>query len=273
VAPRGADDAGALTLPFALSYSCLCAAQGLTVAAPAPQRIRFLQKLESRWWALVPVASIVGTVVAIRAASATANGLTYLALVTTPPLAAFALSFAMRVSRPRLGLIVIPLFALAWGFRGTLIGDAAGVALIACACVTLATLLRATTPVRYLEAGLLLMAAADTALVVAQLLQAPNNALNAAVPGAGLPQFQRASFGDAVMGYGDLFVAALLGAILAGDPARQVRAAWLTTLFALCFGTLFLFVDNLPATVPVAAAMLAVGVSPRGRAARATACK
>lgn len=269
MAPCRADDAGALTLPFALSYSCLCAAQGLTVAAPAPPRIPYLRRLESRWWALVPVASIVGTIVAIRAASATANGLTYLALVTTPPLAAFALSFAMRASRPRLGLIVIPLFALAWAFRGTLVGDAAGVALIACACVTLATLLRATTPVRYLEAGLLLMAAADTALVVAQLLQAPNNALNAAAPGAGLPQFQRASFGDAVMGYGDLFVAALLGAILAGDPARQVRAAWLTTLLALCFGTLFFFVNELPATVPVAAAMLAVGVSRRGRAARA----
>jgi hypothetical protein len=266
VAASGTPGAGALTLPFALSYSCLCAAQGLTVAASAPPRLRVLYRLRSRWWALVPVVSIVGTIVAIRAASETANGLTYLALVTVPPLAALALSFATRISRHRLWLSVIPLFALAWAFRHTLVGDAAGVVLIACACVMLGTLLRATTPVPYLKAGLLLMAAADTWLVVTDLLQAPNATLNAAAPAGGLPQLQRASFGDAVMGFGDLFVAGLLGAILASEPPSQERAAWLTTVLAIALGALFFFVDELPATVPVAAAMLLVSRAPTRRA-------
>jgi hypothetical protein len=265
VATRRTYGAGALTLPFALSYSCLCGAQGLTVAAAAPPRLRALYRLRSRWWALIPVASIVGTIVAIRAASETANGLTYLALVAVPPLAAFALSWAMRASRRWLGLAVIPLFALAWAFRDTLVGDAAALVLIACASVTLATLLRATTPVVYLKAGLLLMAATDTVFVVSDLLQAPNATLNAAAPAGGLPQLQRASFGDAVMGFGDLFVAGLLGVILATEPAIQKRAAWLTTGLALLFGVLFFWVDELPATVPVAVAMVLVGA--RGRIA------
>ena len=65
---------------------------------------------------------------------------------------------------------------------------------------------------------------------VSDLLQAPNDALNAAAPVAHLPQLQRAVFGSAVMGYGDLFVAALLGALLASQPrlgaARRAGRGW-----------------------------------------------
>jgi hypothetical protein len=80
--------------------------------------------------------------------------------------------------------------------------------------------------------------------------------LNAAAPGGGLPQLQRIELGSAVMGYGDLFAAALLGAILAVRAARQRAGALLTTALALAFGCLFFVVDELPATVPVAGALL-----------------
>jgi hypothetical protein len=245
-----------VTLPFAASYAVLCVAQGATVAAPAAARFPVLARLRSPWWATVPLAAIVATVATISVAAGTADFLTYLALATTPPLAAVALGYAARGARPPLALAVIPLFALTWLWRETLVGEAASVVLTAAACVTLATLLTAVAPAAWLRLGLLAMSAADTVLVVNDLLQAPNDVLNAAAPVAELPQFQRALFGSAVMGYGDLFVAALLGALLAADRTRQLSAAAVTAVFALLFGTLFFAVDTLPATVPVAASLL-----------------
>ena len=47
--------------------------------------------LRGRGWALIPVASIIGVIFAIRYASATATWLTYLALIAVPILAAGAL--------------------------------------------------------------------------------------------------------------------------------------------------------------------------------------
>jgi hypothetical protein len=245
-----------VTVPFAASYAVLCAAQGLAVAAPGAERFPVLRRLRSRWWAAIPLAAIVGTVFAVGAASGTADFLTYLALVTTPPLAALALAYAARGARPPLALLVVPALAAAWGLRGSLVGDTASLLLVVCACVTLATLLAAVAPDAWLKVGLLLMAAADTVLVADDLLQAPNAVLNAAAPGGGLPQFQRVEFGSAVMGYGDLFAAALLGALLASRRGRQLASAALTTGLALAFGCLFFVVDELPATVPVAAALL-----------------
>jgi hypothetical protein len=252
-----------VTLPFAVSYAALCVAQGATVAAPAADRFKALARLRSVWWALVPVAAIVATVAGISAAAGAADALTYLALVTTPPLAAVALGYAARGSRPARALAVVPAFAAAWLLRGSLVGEAASIFLTASACVTLAALLAAVAPAAWLRVGLILMSAADTALVVNHLLQTPNGILNAAAPAAGLPQFQRAEFGSAVMGYGDLFEAALLGALLASSPVRQRQAALVTTVLALAFGLLFFAVDTLPATVPVAVTLVIFSVADR----------
>jgi hypothetical protein len=257
-----------VTLPFAISYAVLCVAQGATVAAPGPDRFKALARLRSGWWALVPVAAIVATVAGIRAAAGAADALTYLALVTTPPLAAVALGYAARGAGPARALAVVPAFAAAWVLRGSLVGEAASIFLTAAACVTLAGLLAAVAPAAWLRVGLILMSAADTALVVNQLLQAPNNVLNAAAPAAGLPQFQRAAFGSAVMGYGDLFEAALLGALLASNRARQREAALVTTALALAFGLLFFVVNTLPATVPVAATLVIFWAADRRGQAR-----
>ena len=245
-----------MTADFAISYAALCVAQGVTVACPAPRRFPVLRRLASRWWAAIPLMAIVGTVLGIGAASETADVLTYLALITTPPLAAVAAAYAARGGRPELTLLVLPAMAAAWGLQHTITGEIATLALVAAACVTLATLLAAVAPEAWLKAGLLLMAVADTILVADDLLQTPNAVLNAAAPAGGLPQLQRVELGSAVMGYGDVFAAALLGAILAMRPARQRSTALLTTALAIAFGTLFFAVDELPATVPVATALL-----------------
>lgn len=255
-----------MTLGFWISDVCLVGMQSALVAlprgcAPAPLR-RLVRRLSGRGWALVPLASIVLVVVAIRAAGATADGLAWLALIAVPPLAAAALGATMRGARPWLAPLAIPLFALAWWQRESLVGEGAAVLLSAFSCVTLGVLLTAVAPRGWLKLGIVAMAAVDAYLVGSSLLQPANDVLNAAAPPAHLPQLQRALLGDALIGYGDLFVAGVFGAIAAAEAleARAEEAPWRWALvvfvLALAFDQLFHVVDVLPATVPVALALL-----------------
>src|SRR5689334_24037599 len=186
-----------------------------------------MDRFRGRGWALVPIGSIIVVVFAIRYVSDTATGLTWLALIAVPVLAAAALGWAARGSRPWAALLAVALFLLAWMARTSLVGQGAAALLSALSCVTLGVLLATVTPPAWLKLGIVAMAAGDTWLVVSDLLQAPNATLVAAHPGGGLPKLQSEIFGSAVMGYGDLFVAALLGAVLASDPRLQRRAALL----------------------------------------------
>jgi hypothetical protein len=261
-------------LPFWISISVLSLVQGALVGVPGTGELgalKTLTRLRGRRWAAIPPLSVIGFVFGARAAeSASAQGLTYLALVAVPVLAALALGWLAwnaHPPRPARALLVAPLFALAWVDRGGLAGEAAALALSALSCVTLGVLLAAVTPPRWLAAGIVAMAVADTTLVVSDLLQRPNNALNAARPVAGLPQLQSEVFGSAVMGYGDLFVAGALGALLAVTMGRhtQMRAATLAALLALASDLLFFLVDELPATVPVALTLIVVVLAHRRR--------
>ena len=60
------------------------------------------------------------------------------------------------------------------------------------------------------------------------------------------------------MGYGDVFVAGVLGAILAGEGRSQAGGAVLVLVISIAWDALFLAVDTVPATVPVALALLAL---------------
>jgi hypothetical protein len=256
--------------PFWVSIAVLSLVQGTLVACPGALSRDALVRLRGRRWALIPPASIVGFVLIAGAAeTASAQGLTYLALVAVPLLAAIAFGWLARGARPRHALIVLPLFILAWADRGGLAGESAALVLSALSCVALGVLLAAVTPERWLAAGIVAMAIADTGFVVSDLLQRPNDALNAAHPAAGLPRLQSAVFGSALMGYGDLFIAAALGALLAAyiGRAAQRRAAAMTALIALAMDLLFFLVDELPATVPVALALIVLMFSRRRRSA------
>ena len=251
-------------MPFWLSIACLSVFQGVLVALPVRVGWAPLRRLRAGGWAAVLPVSIVAFVAIARAAeTASAQGLTYLALVAVPPLAALALGALCRGARARRALWAGALFALAWADRGGFAGNAAATLLSGLSCVALGSLLGAITPARWLAAGIVAMALADTALVVSDLLQQPNDALNAARPAAGLPRLQSATYGSALMGYGDLFVAAVLGGMLAAEGrvgwgvGSQNVAAVLTAGIALAFDLLFFWVHELPATVPVA---LALGV-------------
>src|SRR5437879_3411648 len=126
-----------VALPFLPSDAGLLALQAGVVAAPrAAPRIPVLERLRGPAWAIVPVASIVLVVFAIRFVSDTATGLTYLALVAVPPLAALALAWAARGARPPAAIGAAVLFALAWIFRTSLVGEGAGAVVSALSCVT-----------------------------------------------------------------------------------------------------------------------------------------
>jgi hypothetical protein len=239
-------------LPFWLSIGVLSLVQALLVAAPRPPRLALLEGLQSRWWALVLPLSIVVVIGGIALDSASARFLTYLALVAVPPLAAAALARIVRGACWELALLILPLFALAWAAKGALGGQTAALALSALACVTLGWLIACVVPGRWLKLGIYVMAAVDTYLVATDLLQGPNAVLNTASPAADLPRLQLASFGSALMGFGDLFVAATLGALLASDRRWQLRGAALAAVIGLTFDVLFFAVDELPATVPIA---------------------
>jgi hypothetical protein len=244
-------------LPFSLSIGVLSLVQASLVATPRPPLLPALAPLRSRWWALALPVSILVVISAIAFDSGSARALTYLALIAVPPLGALALGAIARGARPALSLLIIPLFALAWGTQGSIWGQAAALALSALACVSLGWLLACIVPGGWLKLGIYAMAAIDTWLVAADLLQRPNAVLNAASPGS-LPRLQYVSFGSAVMGFGDLFIAAALGALLARDRDLQLAGAMLALVLALTFDLLFFFVDELPATVPIALALAVI---------------
>ncbi|HET9720110.1 MAG TPA: hypothetical protein VFP55_08545 [Solirubrobacteraceae bacterium] len=260
-----------MALPFIPSDAGLLIMQAGVVLAPRAVNQdaaihRWLSRFRSPAWALIPVGSIVGVIFAIRYASQTANWLAELALLAVPILAAVALGWTSRGSRPYLAVLAIGLFLLAWRSNASLAGEAAASILSALSCVTLGVLLGAVTPTKWLKLGILAMAAADVWLVGTDLLQKPNSILVGAVSRAGLPQLQSETFGTVNMGYGDMFVAALLGASFARQPRVQRTAALLTLVFAALFDLLFIVINELPATVPVALALVTVqiGLARRG---------
>jgi hypothetical protein len=259
-------------MTFAASIAALGLVQAGLVALPVARPLpAWLESLRGRWWALAPALSIAVVVGGIALWSDSATGLTYLALVAVPPLAALALALLIHGSRPPWALAALPLFALAWAVPEALAGEAAATALSGLACVALGWLLVNAVAARWLRWGIYAMAALDAALVAANLLQGPSDVLSAAAPVADLPKLQVAEFGAARMGFGDLFVAALVGCLLA-QPAdgtksgagvgfsarRQLSGAILVAVLALSFDLLFFAVDTLPATVPVAVALAIV---------------
>jgi hypothetical protein len=235
-------------LPFGLATTALGVLQAACVPAPQPRTPRWLASLRGPAWAVIVPGSIVVVVVAVGAASGVADGLTWLALIAVPPLAAIALKKAWPLAAV--------LLAVAWAANGSLAGDLAAALLTTLSCVTLGWLLATLTPALPLKAGIVLMAAIDAYLVFSDQLQEPNATLIAAAPPANLPQLQFVQIAHASLGYGDLFIAGVLGAVLAAERRPRAGATLLVFGLGLAFDLLFWVFDTLPATVPVAVALV-----------------
>jgi hypothetical protein len=251
--------------PFLVNNFALIGAQAALVALPGKGVPRWAERFAGRGWALVLPLSIAVVVAAIAAFPGTAVGLSWLALVAIPPLAAAALGWAMHGARPWLALAAVPLLVIGWTEQYTVAGDICLVLLTALSCITLGRLLAGLVPLLWLEAGIIAMAIVDSILVFGNQLQAPNAVLNAAVPAAGLPQLQYLALPHASLGYGDVFVAGVLGGVLAARGIRQWPAALLLLGLSLLWDLMFYVVDTIPATVPVAVALLIVRCAPAVR--------
>jgi hypothetical protein len=245
-----------VTLDFAAHNAVLLATQAALVGLTGAGIPAWLQRYATARWALVLPLSIAVVVAAIAVVPNVADVLTWVALILVPPGAALALGWAMRGARAPLALLAAPLLALAWTSQTSAAGELAGTALTALSCVTLGRLLAGGAPGPWLKAGIVAMAVIDAILVFSNGLEQPNAVLNAAVPAPGLPQLQYVSFGPANLGYGDLFVAGVLGGVLAAEGARTWPWALVTWILAEAFTLLFYITDTLPATVPVAVALI-----------------
>lgn len=214
----------------------------------------WLRALRHPLFAALPLLALVGVVVWLRAAPSGASALADIALLGVPLLALVA---AARVGLLALALVVA-MVAMTVHDNHSVAGQIAALGLIAASCTVLGALLVEVTPTRWLGLGIAATAVVDLVLVASGLLAPATLALNTAGVTESLPQLQRVELGPLTMGYADLFLPALVGALLATRARTRHWVALLTLCFALAAGLVFLVADRLPATVPVALALLVV---------------
>ena len=246
----------------------LDAAQAVCVALPAAGLPAFLLRLSGRGWALIAPVSVVLSVVAIAAASTSADVITWIALLLVPPGCALALGWAAHGARPWFALAALPLLAIAIAAPDDPSGRVARLLLIVGSCVTLGRLLAGATPLLFLKLGVVAMTVIDAIFIFGDLWGEQNATFNAAAPAEDLPRLQVADIGDVSTDYGDYFISGLVGAILAAERRNQALAAAATLVALEAFNQLFLVVDSLPGTVPPTAVMLAFEAWHRGRERR-----
>jgi hypothetical protein len=164
--------------------------------------------------------------------------------------------------------VVAGLWVAAWLAHG-LVQDAAGLVLIAGACLAAASAVALVAPAWSIRVGLVALAALDVILVwgTTGVQEATNALQGVALPhaaGTPLPSLQQATFGSAVMGWLDLLAPALLGVVVAGR--RKLGAAAITGVAAGLWGLLLFVTSEVAATVPVLAGLAyAAADARRGR--------
>jgi hypothetical protein len=253
-----------MTLASFSAYCGLCLVQAAVVLLPRAVHARWLAELRAHWPLVVlPAAVLTGVTFLPPVASALATGLSTLALIAVPVLAALAVAWAMRWRGWRLIPIVPALFGVAWVASNSAFGDAAALPLVSLSCVALAAIVAAVIPEWFVKAGIVVWAAADLTLAVAHHLEQASRAITQAAPAVGplasvhlqQLQLQRVVLGPASMEYADLFVAAVLGAVLAAEGRRRGPASFFVAAVAISLSAFFLVTNVLPATVPVAIAL------------------
>jgi hypothetical protein len=208
---------------------------------------------------LVPAALLGAGVAILDTVSWGPRALALLATFGTPVLAAAG----GLLSRRRRWWLWPPataaLWLVAWLGDG-LVRDAAGVLLIAGACLAAAAAVALVAPVWSIELGLVTLAALDVVLVwgTPEVRNATTTLHAVTLPkaaGTPLPSLQDATFGSALMGWLDLLAPALLGVVVVGR-AKLVAAA-VTGVAAGLWGLLLYVTSEVAATVPVLAGLAA----------------
>jgi hypothetical protein len=238
------------------SCAVLAVAQGVTVVLPRRPR-RLGLRISHAWAAVLPPAAFFATVLALVVRPSLAAPFAIAASVAVPVLGALAMAAFARGGRPPRALLVVPLGVLA-ALNSGVAGELAILGLVMLSAVALGSLLAGAAPMKELAIGAVLLAVLDLALVHSGEIRIASSALLDVH--VGLPDFAQPQLGARNIGYGDFFVAALAGAVAASTPSRQTLVALATTGFALLQYALSSSGDLLPATVPVAVALLLVAL-------------
>ena len=253
-----------LSLAAIGSYCTLAALQGVLVALPRPAGSDAWDRLRSPVWALVlPGSLLVGTF-GVLALPRFAIALAVLAAITTPVLAALAVTNFARGSRVG-WLVALPALGAGLVSHWSWPADLAASILTALGCLTLGMALVRLTPLRWLAAAIAAMCVVDVVLLATGMGQPAAALLDNALSNSRLPEFHQAQLGAVSKDYPDLVLTAVLGSMLAGKAALQRTAAVLVAVLASANGLLFLVADMLPATVPLGVAAAVVFVLERRR--------
>jgi hypothetical protein len=226
------------------------------VAAPARQA---REQARSWAWLAVPAVLLGAGVLIINVVPQGPHWLARLATFGTPVLAAAGGFFCGSRRWWLWPPLAVALWLMAWQASG-LVRDAAGLALIAGACLAAASAIAMVAPAWSIRVGLVALAALDVILVwgTPSVQNATTTLENVPPPhaaGLPLPSLQQATFGSALMGWLDLLAPALLGVVVAGR--RKVAAAAIVGVAAYLWGyLLFTHTTNeVAATVPVLAGL------------------
>jgi hypothetical protein len=234
------------------------------VAAPARQATG---RSFSVVWFLVPAGLLAAGVLILDVVSGGPRALALLATFGTPVLAAAGGVLAERRRWWLWPPVAAGLWVAAWLAHG-LVQDAAGLALIAFACLAAASAVGRIAPALSIRAGLVALAALDVVLVwgTASVQQSTTALEGVTLPhaaGVPLPGLQEATFGSALMGWLDLLAPALLGVVVAGRT--KYGAAVATGVAAGLWGLLFFVTPEVAATVPVLAGLAFAAADARRR--------
>jgi hypothetical protein len=207
---------------------------------------------------LLPLITIGGGVIVLGAVPGAVAAVTTLAAFAVPPLALLAVLHVRRWAVP-LAIVSPLLWLLAWRLPESGWTELAGDLLIVLAGVSLGRLTGWIAPRAALVVGVLIATIVDIYQVLTVQVGPVAQALASAVPPRGLPGLQQLELLGASMGWGDVYLAALVGAIVATSVRATIAATLGCALGGLAFGLLFGTLDLLPATVPVTVGLLAAG--------------
>jgi hypothetical protein len=202
----------------------MATAQGLTVtlcgsgrAASATAAVaRAGSTVRTRWALalLAPPLIFVAMVALLSQHPDAAQLVLQVATIGVPALAAIATKGLTRRGWPA---IVTALLAAALIWSDQLVGQVATLALLVLSCVAIGSLVPRLGHPTALAAGAAALAVADVVLIVLGPVGAAANAMDSVHLGH-LPSFGEAVVGNVHMGYGDLAIAGIAGAIAARRP-------------------------------------------------------
>jgi hypothetical protein len=236
----------------------LATAQGLTVTlcGSAPAATATAARVRSRWarWAMAAIApplAFVAMVALLSEHPDAASLVLQFAAVAVPALATLA---TRRLAGRGWPAIVTALLACALLWHDDLVGQVATLALLVLSCVAIGSLVPRLGHPTALAVGAAVIAVSDVILLMLGRINEAADALES-VQLAHLPSFGEAVVGSVHLGYGDLMVAGIAGAVAARRPGGASRVGLLTLVLFLAEAALFAGPGAYPATPPVVAAL------------------